>query len=330
MFVVTGAAGRLGNVLVRMLRETYPQVPVRALALPGESTAALDGVECEIRRCDIRDLPCLTDCFQGARAVFHVAGFISLMPDEHHLLESINVQGTANVIAACRANKVHRLVYTASAHALEEPEDERLMTEAQPFSPERAMGLYGKSKAKAAQLVLQAADDDLEAVIVCPTGILGPLDHQPSHQGRMLIDSARRALHIGVNGAYDFVDVRDVAQGHILAYERGRSGEYYVLSGERISIPEIMRLSRQLANRGQSISITLAGWFARWVGRITPYYYRLTRTKPAFTSESVDIVFGNSYFSNRKARTDLGYAPRPIFESIRDSIAWFEHHGYMR
>ena len=327
MFVVTGAAGRLGNVLVRSLKDRYPDTTVRALALPGESTAALDGVDCEIMRCDIRDLPCLTACTQGAEAVFHVAGFISLMPDEHSLLESVNVQGTANVIAACRANKVARLIYTASAHALEEPADERLMTEELPLSPTRAMGLYGKSKARAAQLVLQAAREGLDAVIVCPTGILGPLDHQPSHQGRMLIDSARHALHFNVKGAYDFVDVRDVAQGHILAYERGTPGQYYVLSGERITIPEIMRLSRRLANRGRAYSISMAGWLARLIGRLTPYYYRLTKTKPTFTSESVDIVFGNSYFSNRKARNDLGYAPRPIFESIRDSIVWFQQHG---
>lgn len=327
MFVVTGAAGRLGNVLVRALKERFPATPVRALALPNESVAALDGVECEIVRCDVRDLPGLIASFKGASAVFHVAGLISLMPDDHAILDAVNVQGTANVIRAAKSNGVKRLVYTASSHALEEPGDERLMTEAQPFSPDRAMGLYGKSKAKAALLVLQAASEEMDAVVVCPTGILGPLDHLPSHQGGFIIDAANRPLNFFVHGAYDFVDVRDVAAGHILAYEKGRSGEYYILSGERITLLEMMRLSRSSAGRGYALHFAIAGSLARLVGRITPYYYRLTKTKPVFTSESVDIVFGNSYFSNHKARTELGYAPRSVFESIRDSTRWFQQQG---
>ncbi len=232
MVVVTGAAGHLGNNLVRMLVAAGEKV--RAFLMPTESAASLDGLEVEIVRGDIRDGDTVKKVFEGADTVYHVAGVISLSPKKRGLLYDVNVGGTKNVIEACKAAKVKRLVHTASVHAFADIPHGQFIDENTPLSPELALGHYGKSKALAVQEVRKAVSEGLNAVIVCPSGIIGPNDFAPSRIGKLMRGLPKQNYFIVPSKAiYDFVDVRDVAIGEMSAAKLGKPARYLSFRGTR-------------------------------------------------------------------------------------------------
>jgi len=157
------------------------------------------------------------------------------------------VEGTRNVVSACLETGVRRLVYVSSIHALVEPPHGTVIDESAPFDPSRISFPYGRSKARASLEVLEAVERGLDAVIVCPTGIIGPHDYVPSEMGELFITFARGGLPAYVDGGYDFVDSRDVAAGLISAARLGRAGEVYVVFGERITVRELLLPLEELA-----------------------------------------------------------------------------------
>src|SRR4030043_1560736 len=221
MIVITGATGHIGNVLVRELIARGQTV--RALVLPDDDLRPLLGLNAEIAYGDVTDLQSLKSAFDGADLVFHLAGIITIMPGMKKVLERVNVGGVRNVVEACRASGVRRLVYTSSVHAIAEPPHGTVIDESQPFDPDRVLGDYARSKARATLLLLEEVrKGGLNAVICCPTGVIGPWDFGISNVGQLIIDFASGHLKSYVNGAYDFVDVRDVARGLIRAAEKGQ------------------------------------------------------------------------------------------------------------
>lgn len=320
--VVTGATGHLGNALARELVARGRRV--RALVLPGEDTRPLAGVDVERVEGSILDVGGLARVFRGAEAVFHLAGIVAIVPGKARLLHQVNVAGTRNVVETCLRAGVGRLVYTASIHALAEPAH-GVVDEASPFDPDRVVGDYGRSKARAALSVLDAVRRGLDAVIVCPTGVVGPHDYRPSEMGQLFLDFARRRLAAYVAGAYDFVDSRDVAAGQILALERGRAGQSYILSGERVTTAWLMRTLRDLT--GARIPPRLPLWLVRAAAAFVPAYSRLTGVRPRFTPDTVRTLVGNSLISPAKAQRELGYAARPVRLAIADTVQWFRETG---
>ncbi len=328
MFVITGAAGRVGNVLLRTLRTREPDRPLRALLLPNEPTRSIDGLGVEVVRGDVRDLASLEAAFDGAEGVFHAAGYISLAGDDARL-KAINIDGPTNVVAACRSKGVRRLVHLASTHAIAEPDDATtVLDESVPLDPARALGGYGKSKAAGAQVVLQAAREDLDAVVVCPSGVLGPFDWLPSAQGRYLIDAVRRGIVAHVGGGYDFVDVRDLATGIATAMQKGRRGEHYILNGDYLPLREMGDLAGKAVGKHVR-QIQLPVGLARAAAMVTPLWYRLSGTTPNLTNESLDIVFGAAKLVHTKAHRELGFTVRPLSETVRDQMHWFAAEGYL-
>jgi len=212
MIVVTGATGHIGNVLVRELLKRGKKV--RAVIPPFEDTTPLEGLEVERVEGDVRNADSLIHAFNGADVVYHLAGIISILPGKTELLYQVNVEGTRNVVEACLKSNVRRLIYTSSIEAIAEPPQGTVIDETIPFAPDNAIAEYGRSKAKAALAVLEGLKKGLDAVIVCPTGVIGPYDFKLSEMGQLFIDFARGKSRIYVGGAYDFVDVRDVAIGH--------------------------------------------------------------------------------------------------------------------
>ena len=172
---------------------------------------------------------------QGVDFVFHLAGIISIMPGRDELMRKVNIQGTKNILKAARKCGVKRVLYTSSIHALSRNCD-GVIDEQVPFDPNNPAGEYDRTKAEASMAVQDAARKGLDAVIVCPTGVIGPFDFRGSEMGELLRGFMQKKPHVLIEGAYDFVDVRDVARGMILAVEKGRSGEVYILSGEQIKI----------------------------------------------------------------------------------------------
>jgi dihydroflavonol-4-reductase len=321
MILVTGATGHIGNVLVRELVARGEQV--RVFVLPGEPLDILQGVGMEVVTGNILDPEALDRAVCGADMVYHLAGMISINTGSDPLVWLVNVQGTRNMIAACRRAGVRRLVYTSSIHAIQHVDKGVLVDECIPFDPNNNMGEYDRSKAEASLAVLEAVRGGLDAVIVCPTGVIGPYDHRLSEVGRMLLNAMRARVQFIINGAYDFVDVRDVVTGMILAAAQGKTGEVYILSGEEISVERIMRLTQKATGK-RALSVRVPLWLAEFAARITPVFYKVTGTRPVVTPYSLQVVTGNSTISCAKARRELGYQPRALEQSIIDTVRWLQ------
>lgn len=320
MNLITGATGHIGNVLVRLFNERG--VRVRAMIMPGEDPTPLEGLDVELVEADVLDYQTLTKAFENIEVVYHLAGIISILPGQDHMVQAVNVCGTRNVIQAARSCGVRRLVYTSSIHALKRVPDGILIDESIPFDTQHAISSYDCSKATASLSVLDAVQDGLDAVIVCPTGVIGPFDFRGSEMGQLIHDCVDQKPMLYVDGAYDFVDVRDVAHGLILAGEKGIRGESYILSGERIEVPEIIKIVKEVLGK-PFFSLKIPFSLARITAKLTPLYYRLVHTKPRFTSYSLATITSNSNISHSKADQELGYDPRPLYESLADTVKWF-------
>lgn len=318
MILVTGAAGHIGNVLVRELVERGEKV--RALILPGEDTTSLYGLDIEIVVGNVLDPESLSRAMRDIDIVYHLAGVISILPDKDELMWKVNVEGTRNVLAAAKKANVKRLVHTASIHALSRNWI-GMINEDVPFDPEATAGGYDRTKAAASLLVLEAVKEGLDAVIVCPTGVIGPHDYRGSEMGDLIKDWLRKRLNFLVKGAYDFVDVRDVAHGHILACERGRSGEVYILSGWQIKVLELKQYVQHAIGK-RIPTITLPLWMAKLGAKFMPLFYKITRRRPRFTDYSLETLQSNSEVSSDKAQKELGYKPRDLKNTISDTVDW--------
>ena len=321
MYLVTGATGHIGNVLVRQLLAKGEKV--RALILPGESLKPLDGMDVETVEADVLDLPTLLRTFQGMQGIFHLAGIISIMPGNNPEVWKVNVEGTRNVLKAVRETGIRRLVYTSSIHALQRAPHGVVMDESLPFDQNNPYGAYDRSKAAASLEVQKAAQDGLDTVIVCPTGVIGPYDFRGSEMGEVIRQAAEGQPSPYVEGAYDFVDVRDVADGLITAAEKGTRGESYIFSGHRMSVRYLLETVREITGFNFP-AIKIPFGLARFASIFTPLYYRMAHAVPRFTPYSLEVLKSNSHISHAKATRELGYHPRALQDSIADAIRWFK------
>ncbi len=327
MIVVTGATGLVGNALLHALADRG-MGPVRVLVRPGRDLSCLAGFDVEVVRGDTRDLDSLKAAFAGADAVFHLAGLITITKEKLERLREVNVEGTRNVIAACRAAGVRRLVHCSSIHAFIEPPFGTCTDESTPIDPERTIGNYGKSKAEATLLVKAAAGEGLDAVIVYPSGIIGPYDHRPSETGEFIVDACRGKIPATVDGRYNFVDSRDVAAGLVGAFERGRNGEGYLLTGSEISVPELFDILEQLSGTPKP-RVHLPIGLVRAVAPLIPLYYKVVKQRPLFTTYSLHVISSNCEMSYQKAAEELGYSPRPLRQTLEDTVGWFKEQGML-
>ena len=318
---VTGATGHLGNVLVRELLRRGKRV--RALVEAGDDARALEGLDVEVVRGDVLRPETLVPAFAGAEVVFHLAGVVSISSLDIEIVRTVNVDGTRNVVEAARRAGVRRLVYTSSVHALTEPGTGGVLTEEAGYDPERAPGDYGKAKAAASRIVLDAVRDGLDAVIVNPVYVLGPFDYRLSEIGEVIVMFSRFPVPAGMDGCYDFIDVRDVATGHVLAAERGRTGESYLLSGERMTVRELMRQLAGLAGR-KPPSLFIPLKIAAGLAAFAPVFEKVTRRRALLTPYAVHTLAVDFEIRDRKAREELGHAPRPVAETLRDAWAWMK------
>ena len=322
MILVTGATGHVGNVLVRQLLARGAQV--RALVLPGEEAPSLQGLEVERVEGDVLDPTTLERAMDGVEVVYHLAGVISILPGSEDIMRRVNVEGVRNVVNAALKVGVRRLVHISSIHAFKRVPSGITLDETVPFAPDSPAGAYDRTKAEGTLAVLQAVRQGLDAVIVCPTGVIGPHDYLTSEMGQTILDFAKRKLHFLVDGAYDFVDVRDVAQGLILAREKGRPGEVYILSGAHVKLVQLKKVVQEVVGV-RSPAVVLPFGLAHLVATLSERFYRWTGATPRLTRYALRTVQESSDFRCDKARRELGYTPRPLRDSITDTLAWWRH-----
>jgi len=327
MNLVTGATGHLGNVLVRSLLARGQKV--RALVRPGKFPVSLAGLPVEIISGDVLEPDSLIRAMDGVDVVYHLAARVTVAAGPDPETERVNLDGTRNVIAAARRTSIRRLVYASSIYALRAPDD-GMVDESCPFDTESTRGAYDRSKAAASLEVQKAAAAGLDAVIVCPTAVAGPFDYQMSEAGRGILYNMRPGPKFYLDGAYDFVDVRDAAAGHILAAEHGLSGSTYILGGERLTVREVSQTVWEAAGIWcWPVKVPL--WLAYWAAELMPFWSDLTGRAPLFTAYALDALQSNSWVSHAKAARELGYKPRPARQALGDAVRWWqEQRGDLR
>ncbi len=322
--VVTGATGHLGNVLVRHLRARG--VPVKAMVRRTSQLAALEGVDAERVEGDVQDEASLRRAFAGADVVFHVAGLVSLSPRDAEPLAETNVEGTRHVIEACVAAGVRRLVCTSSVQALREPPPGGVLDESAPFDEAGAASPYGRTKAAASQLVQDAARQGrLDTVLVLPTAVVGPHDFLGSDAGALVALAGRGRIPVLIGGGFDWVDVRDVADGTIAAAERGRRGEAYLLSHQPLSNVALCEIIAKAAGvRAPLVAIPLGA--AGVLAQAAAAWTAITGQELLLTPHAVRTLGSQFTISNEKARRELGFSPRPIEQTLADAWEWISTH----
>ncbi|HLE89796.1 MAG TPA: NAD-dependent epimerase/dehydratase family protein [Anaerolineales bacterium] len=319
MWLVTGATGHVGNVLVRKLLKRGEKV--RALILPGECRESIQGLNVEAVDGDVLNMDSLFQSMRGVHGVFHLAGVISIMPGPNPFVRKVNVDGTKNILRAAMESGVKKLIYTSSIHAIRRVED-GVIDENVPYDMNNPYGAYDSSKAEATLDVLNAAHAGLEAVVACPTGVIGPYDFRGSMMGAVIHDAATAKPTLYVDGAYDFVDVRDVADGLISTAENGKRGESYILSGQKITVRYLLETVREITGKN-FFQMKIPFDLAKFAAVFTPMYYRFANATPRFTPYSLEVLQSNSNISHAKATRELGYSPRSLYESIGDTVKWF-------
>lgn len=322
LYLVTGSAGHLGSVVTQHL--TGSGKTVRALVLPGEKHIPADA---EIHYGDVLDRESIRPCFENLKGrdlvVIHCAGIVSISSRFVQAVYDVNVTGTRNIVDLCAEYDVSKLVYVSTVHAIPEKPAGTMITETKDFSPGTVVGHYAKTKAEATSYVLDAARRGLNACVVHPSGIAGPYDHGRGHITTLVIDYYKRRLTSGIDGGYDFVDVRDVADGIISACDRGRSGEGYILSNRYFKVSDILNLLHEITGKSK-IKNYLPLWFINAVVPLAELYYKILRQPPLFTSYSIYTLNSNALFSHRKATEELGYTTRDMRETLADTVDWLK------
>ena len=338
VYIVTGVGGHLGNTVARELLAAGETV--RGFALPNEDITMLYGDAVSIVRGDVRDRASLEPLFYGLSKndeiyVIHCAGIVSVTSKYDQRVVDVNVRGTENVVSLCKEHGVKKLVYISSVHALPElPKGNTIHEVEDGFQAEAVIGLYAKTKAAATQIVLDAAKNGLDATVIQPSGIIGPNDYGHGHLTQMVINYLNGSLTACVEGGYDFVDVRDVADGVIAATEKGKKGECYILSNRYVPVRELLNTLARVTG-GKKIKTVLPLWFAKMTAPLAELYYKIRHESPLFTRYTLYTLTSNARFTNEKARRDLGYKPRDLSATVKDTVSFlikerkslFRKHG---
>lgn len=329
LYIVTGASGHLGNVVARKLIERKERVWL--FLLSGEKPV-VEGAE-RIYHGDVTDketlLPLFRDAVGEKVILIHCAGIVSIKTRFTRRLYDVNVLGTKNVADFCLEHKVEKLLYVSSVHAIADNLHGETILETAEFDHRKVEGHYAKSKAMATRYVLQTGRKGLHVNVVHPSGIIGPYDFGRSHTTTLIEDFLSGRLRALMAGGYDFVDVRDVAEGIISCAEKGRPGEGYLLTSRYYSLGELFEMLGEITGRGKHLK-TLPLWFVRCTAPMAELYYKILKQPPLFTRYSIFTLGTDNRYSHDKAKRDLGYEPREMKETLQDTCRWIKESGRIR
>lgn len=332
LYLVTGAAGFLGGTICRQLIERGDEV--RAFVLPNDPAIKYVPKEAQITKGDLCDMESLEQFFTIPKdyesIVLHIASIVTVNPEYNQKVMDVNVGGTRNIIELCKRHpECKKLVYCSSTGAIPELPKGQKIAETEDFytlNPDKVVGCYSQSKAKATQLVLDAAKNGLNACVVHPSGILGPEDFAIGETTSTLIKIIKGEMPAGIAGSFNLCDVRDLAMGTIAAADKGRTGECYILGNDEVSFKEFAKLiAEESGSKGVKFFLPLG--MANFLAKQMEKKAAKIGQKPVMTTFSVYNLARNNNFDSSKAKRELGYTTRSYRETIRDEIKWLKETG---
>lgn len=321
--VITGGKGYVGYALVKELASKGEKI---RLLLRSDSPV-FDNIECEKIMGDVCDINILEKAFEGAETVYHVAGVVDISGKKDKQVWDVNVEGTKNVVAACKKAGVKTLIYVSSVDAIRVDDDMDVIYEVSHFEPDVLEGAYAKSKATATQYVIDSADENFKVCAVHPSACIGPYDNNRTSSMVTVINLFSKGFFSLTFdfGGYNFVDVRDVAKGMVAAAEKGRNGECYFLCGKAYTLDEFMgALARVCGKKHPKVVIK-----KKYVDTIIPVFEKIfnaANLPPVVNEYAIRKICENCNFSYEKAETELGYSPMSLEDSLRDTIKWLKEN----
>lgn len=323
--VVVGASGHIGNNVCRaLLQKGYS---VRALVHIHSNP--LERLDVEKVRGDVLDLASLRKCFTEADIVFNAAGKISIDGDPDGSVHRVNVEGTKNVVEACLTTGIQRLVHFSSIHAMQQQPSNIELDETRPLVEEGGFR-HDQSKSDADREILKGLAQGLDAVFITPTAVLGPYDFKPSLMGQGIIALYNRKVPALVTGGFDWVDVRDVAKASIVALEKGKAGDRFLLSGMWKTVKELAQLVQEISGK-PAPKFTSPRWLAKMGAPFAKAYSVITNTPTLYTAETLEVLTRcNRNITYSKAKRELAFHPRPLVETLKDTFEWFQQTGMIK
>jgi len=319
--LVTGASGFIGWHVARLLTERGQKV--RALVRP---TSRLRELEVEPVVGDLRDAGSLDRAVAGCERVFHVAADYRLWARHPQELYGSNVEGTRNLLEAARKHGVERFVYTSTVGCIGVPRG-GLGDETVPVTLEEMTGDYKRSKFMAERVALEFAASGFPVVVVNPTAPVGDHDVKPTPTGKIVLDFLKGAMPAFIDTGLNVVDVRDTAEAHLLAAERGTPGERYIVGGENLTLAEILqKLARLTGKQAPRVKLPYAVAYA--AGVVTTGWARVTGHPPRAPLDAVRMAKKKMFVSTEKARRELGFVPGPVDAALGRAVEWFRANGY--
>jgi dihydroflavonol-4-reductase len=301
---------------------------VRALVRPGGDTRQLAGLTVERVEGDLSDGESLRRGMTGCDWVFHVAALYSYWGYRWEDFHETNVEGTRRLLEVARAEGVERIVYTSSIAALGVHKDRTHATEDTPSSLEDRIGPYQRSKFMAQEVARDFASQGLAVVIVNPSTPVGIGDHKPTPTGQIIVDFLNGRMFGYVDTGLNIVDVEVVAKGHLLAAERGRAGERYILGGENLTLKQILDILSQVSGL-PPVRLRIPHWVALSFAYLDVALARLNPNRtPAATPEKVRLSMRYEWFDSSKAVRELGLPQTPAHEALGKAAEWYRAHGY--
>jgi dihydroflavonol-4-reductase len=324
--LVTGATGFVGAAVARALNSAGWQV--RVLVRGGSDRSNLKSLAVEVAEGDLTDSISLERALEGCTGLFHVAADYRLGARDPAQLYRTNVEGTRNILNAARAAGVARIVYTSSVATIGIPSDGSPGEERTPAALNNMIGHYKRSKYLAEEVARDAARAGMGVVIVNPSTPVGPGDIKPTPTGQLVLDAARGRMPAYVDTGLNIVHVDDVAAGHLLAFERGRPGERYILGGEDMTLQTILaEIARLVGRTPPRIRLPYAAVLP--VAYVAEGFARITGRSGRVTLEGVRMSRKRMFFSSGKAVSELGYRWRPPLEAFEDALRWFRERGLL-
>ncbi|MGH6662070.1 MAG: hopanoid-associated sugar epimerase [Rhodospirillales bacterium] len=327
MILITGATGFVGSAVLRRLLAAGHRV--RALARPASDRRNLEGLAVEVVEGDLLEPSSLRPALEGCSGLFHVAADYRLWAPDPGPMFRANVDGTRLLLLAARDARVERIVYTSSVAALGVLPGDAVADEKTPVTFADMIGPYKQSKFLAEAAVTKLiADEGLQVVIVNPSTPIGPRDIKPTPTGRLIVEAAAGRMPAYVETGLNVAHVDDVAEGHLLAFEKGRVGERYILGGENMSLQAILGAVAEAAGR-RAPKLKIPHGAILPIAYAAEAWARISGGEPFATVNGVRMARKKMYFSHAKAARDLGYAPRPAGQALADAVRWFKDHGYL-